>query len=338
MQYSGSGDVTAETQGVDLVLPPGAENTSTSGCEAADFAGFVAGGIAVLQRGTCNFADKAANAEAAGAAGVIIFDEGQPGRTEVLFGTLGGVGATIPVVGTSFDVGVALAADDVTARIFVDALSEDRNTVNVIAETLGGRADRVVVVGAHLDSVPEGPGHKRQRQRLGRHPRDRAPDQRARHRAAQQAALRVVGRGGVGPVRLGALRREPDAAPAGEHRAQPQLRHGRLAELRLLRLRRRRQRHAGRRPRRLGHHRGGVSRLLRRAGPADRADARSTDARTTAPSSRPGSPPAASSPGPKTSRPRSRPRSTAAPPASRTIPATTRPATTSTTSASRRST
>jgi Zn-dependent M28 family amino/carboxypeptidase len=31
-------------------------------------------------------------------------------------------------------------------------------TRNVIAETPTGRKDRVVVVGAHLDSVPEGPG------------------------------------------------------------------------------------------------------------------------------------------------------------------------------------
>ena len=37
-------------------------------------------------------------------------------------------------------------------------MSEIRSTVNVIAETQGGRDDRVVVVGAHLDSVPEGPG------------------------------------------------------------------------------------------------------------------------------------------------------------------------------------
>ena len=29
---------------------------------------------------------------------------------------------------------------------------------NVIADTPGGRTDRVVVVGAHLDSVTEGPG------------------------------------------------------------------------------------------------------------------------------------------------------------------------------------
>jgi Zn-dependent M28 family amino/carboxypeptidase len=40
----------------------------------------------------------------------------------------------------------------------VQTTSEIRSTFNVLAETPGGRGDRVVVVGAHLDSVPEGPG------------------------------------------------------------------------------------------------------------------------------------------------------------------------------------
>jgi hypothetical protein len=44
MEYSGSGDVTALLQAVDLVLPPGPEaSTSTSGCEVEDFADFVEG-------------------------------------------------------------------------------------------------------------------------------------------------------------------------------------------------------------------------------------------------------------------------------------------------------
>ena len=39
MEYSGAGDVTAPVTPVDLVLPPGAQdNTSSSGCEASDFA------------------------------------------------------------------------------------------------------------------------------------------------------------------------------------------------------------------------------------------------------------------------------------------------------------
>lgn len=159
MTYSGSDDVTAIAEGVDLLLPPAAAaNTSTSGCEAADFAGFTAGNIAVIQRGSCAFALKAQNAETAGAVGVIIFNEGQPGRTDAFLGTLGGPGATVPVVGAAFDVGVELAAGGVTVRMFVEADSELRISSNVIAETPGGRERRVVVVGAHLDSVPEGPG------------------------------------------------------------------------------------------------------------------------------------------------------------------------------------
>lgn len=77
-------------------IPPApTPNTSTSGCEAVDFAGFPAGAIAIVQRGTCTFAVKAANAQAAGASAVVIFNEGQPGRTDLFSGTLGGPGTTI---------------------------------------------------------------------------------------------------------------------------------------------------------------------------------------------------------------------------------------------------
>lgn len=160
MEYSGSGDVTAAVEAVDLLLPP--VGGSTSGCEAADFTGFTAGNIALIQRGTCDFVVKAANAEAAGAVGVIIFNEGNaPDRIDLLFGTLGAPEVNIPVVGTTHALGVALndlINDGLVVRLATTTTSEIRDTVNVIAETPTGRDDRVVVVGAHLDSVPEGPG------------------------------------------------------------------------------------------------------------------------------------------------------------------------------------
>jgi Zn-dependent M28 family amino/carboxypeptidase len=160
MDYSGSGDVEAATEAVDLSLADPA--ASTSGCEAADFGAFTAGNIAIIQRGACSFAQKAANAEVAGAAGVVIFNQGNDDPNDDRFGnflgTLGGPGATIPVVGSSYDVGVELAAAGTTAHLVVDATSEIRDSFNVIADSPGGRTDRVVVVGAHLDSVPEGPG------------------------------------------------------------------------------------------------------------------------------------------------------------------------------------
>jgi hypothetical protein len=68
------GDVTAAVTPVDLAL--GLGNTSTSGCEASDFAGFPDGNIALLQRGTCTFEQKAENAAAAGAVGIVIFNQG----------------------------------------------------------------------------------------------------------------------------------------------------------------------------------------------------------------------------------------------------------------------
>ncbi|MBF6127477.1 M28 family metallopeptidase [Nocardia brasiliensis] len=159
LTYSGSGDVNAKVQAVDLTLPPTPEPSSTSGCEAADFANFTAGNIALLQRGTCPFADKARNAQTAGAAGVIIFNEGQPGRTDAFAGTLGGPGFTIPVVGASFAVGEDLASPaDTVVRLKTDTESKVRSTSNVLAESKQGKADKVVMAGAHLDSVLAGPG------------------------------------------------------------------------------------------------------------------------------------------------------------------------------------
>ena len=165
MTYSGSGSVTAPVVAVDLVVPsPGASNGNTSGCEAADFAGFPAGAIALVQRGTCGFSVKASNAQAAGASAVIVFNEGQDGRTGVLNGTLGSADYRIPVVGTSFAVGDSLrngilnGQTGSTVQLKVARINEVRTTYNVIAQTEGGDPENVVLVGAHLDSVPRGPG------------------------------------------------------------------------------------------------------------------------------------------------------------------------------------
>jgi aminopeptidase Y len=163
MDYSGSGDVTGTLQAVDLVLPPGpAANTSTSGCEESDFDGFTAGNIALMQRGTCNFSVKVANAAAAGAVGAVIFNEGQPGRTDVIDGTLGSP-ADIPAVDTSFANGEALAAlaqQGAVVHIATSTESDIRRTYNVIADSTLGNPDarNTIVVGAHLDSVLAGPG------------------------------------------------------------------------------------------------------------------------------------------------------------------------------------
>ena len=77
---SASGDVTGPLWAADLVIPSPAPNTSTSGCEAADFAGMPAGAIVMLQRGTCGELAKMLNAQAAGAGGHRLHQRGQRRR------------------------------------------------------------------------------------------------------------------------------------------------------------------------------------------------------------------------------------------------------------------
>jgi Zn-dependent M28 family amino/carboxypeptidase len=159
MTYSAGGRVVDRpVQSVDLTLPAGATNSSTSGCEGADFARLRRGNIALLQRGTCTFATKVRNAQAAGAAAAIVFNEGQAGRRAPIQATLGRRGVRIPVVAASFALGRQLAGQRGTRMtIAVRARVETRRTANVLAE-LPGTGEGTVVLGAHLDSVPEGPG------------------------------------------------------------------------------------------------------------------------------------------------------------------------------------
>jgi Zn-dependent M28 family amino/carboxypeptidase len=156
---SGFGEVTGAVIPVDINLTP--PRASTSGCEAADFAGFDWSGandIALIQRGTCTFGVKAENAETAGAEAVIIFNQGNtPLREGLIVGTLDPVVVSIPVVGASFAQGEALARPGSTAHILVDP-PESRPQVNILAESPTGDPDNVIMAGAHLDSVQAGPG------------------------------------------------------------------------------------------------------------------------------------------------------------------------------------
>lgn len=153
---SGTGEVPdAPVVAVDINITPPRANDS--GCEEADFEGFPAGAIALVQRGTCPFADKALNAVAAGASAVVIFNQGDtdaPDRHNTLNPTLGEVTVDIPVVGTNFAAGVALAESGSTATVLVP----EATSYNVIAELPGRTSDNVVMAGAHLDSVPAGAG------------------------------------------------------------------------------------------------------------------------------------------------------------------------------------
>jgi Zn-dependent M28 family amino/carboxypeptidase len=162
LSNSGSSDVTARLRSVKLGLGAGPPTASTSGCAAADFEGFERGSVALIRRGTCPFQAKVENAVAAGAVGVVIMNEGTEGRTNAFSGMLSKP-AAVPVVGVAYERGRSLdlaARTDgaTTVRLAVDAVTGKRSTRNVLAETASRGEGRLIIVGAHLDSVPEGPG------------------------------------------------------------------------------------------------------------------------------------------------------------------------------------
>ncbi len=168
---TGFGTVTGPVIPVDLALGnsdwPADPSTSTSGCEASDFAGLDFSGpndIALTQRGTCFFSEKAVNAEAAGAEAIIIFNQGNsPTRlgpvsgnaTALPDGSPSNIG--IPMVGASFAAGIALSQEGSQAFVNIDP-PEEVTQYNVLAELPGRNDDNVVMAGAHLDSVQRGPG------------------------------------------------------------------------------------------------------------------------------------------------------------------------------------
>ncbi len=130
-------DVTAPVTAVDVNLD--GDRASDSGCEAEDFAGFPAGHIALLQRGTCDFSVKVANAEAAGGVGVVVFNQGNdvPGddRFGVFAGTLEADPADVTVFGISFDLGAELVnTPGLELHLAYDASLEHVETFNVLAD------------------------------------------------------------------------------------------------------------------------------------------------------------------------------------------------------------
>lgn len=145
MTFSFPGEASGLAQKVDNV-----------GCNASDFAFFQAGNIAIIERGHCNFVDKALLAQLAGAPAVIVYNNIPD---ELNLGLLvGGIGAvTVPVITATQAVGLELIGQ--TLSLVSDViLIQDVVTQNIIADTEFGNASQTVVIGGHLDSVIEGPG------------------------------------------------------------------------------------------------------------------------------------------------------------------------------------
>lgn len=169
LRGSPPGDVTAEIAAVGVSLGPG--NRSASGCTLDAFGdgakSRVAGKIALMQRGTCPFAEKVRNAETAGAVAALVFNQGDaPDRRGLLGGGLDGRGVdhgiTIPALFVTAGVGeqllAMLARSPVEVHLAADTAHRVDRVHNVVLDVPGERGGEVLIVGAHLDSVDEGPG------------------------------------------------------------------------------------------------------------------------------------------------------------------------------------
>ena len=157
MSYSGAGTATGTLREIDPRR--GERGERDAGCIAADFAGLPGGAVALVERGTCSLRLKVDNARRAGAGAAIVFNDGRPGREGAVTGSLGSPGAGIPAVSASYAVGRRLAGREGSrVRVVVRAVSGRRTTSNVLADLPGTGVRPVVMAGAHLDSVADGPG------------------------------------------------------------------------------------------------------------------------------------------------------------------------------------
>jgi Zn-dependent M28 family amino/carboxypeptidase len=142
--------------GVSGPLVP-ARVEDSPGCTASDYDGLpVAGAVVLVDRGQCPFGGKQAAAAERGAVALIVANN-EDG--DEMGGTLGEeTDVKIPVISVTKASGERLRARPADTTIKLNAGVRTERTRNVIAQTKTGSTSNVVMVGAHLDSVPEGPG------------------------------------------------------------------------------------------------------------------------------------------------------------------------------------
>lgn len=127
------------------------------GCDPSDYAAVTPGSVALVSRGNCTFDEKIAAAETNNPAAVIIFNEGNTADRIPNFRASASNVKEL-VLTTGYYAGVAMKVPGTTISITITTQQQTAYTMNVIADTKVGNAESVIVVGSHLDSVPEGPG------------------------------------------------------------------------------------------------------------------------------------------------------------------------------------
>ena len=146
------------------VVALGAEDGGTGradlGCSADDYRDVPAGAVVLVPPGGCFRRAQLLAAQEAGAGAYVTSSPGVPDGVALRPTLARPDGLTIPGVWVSADAASALreAAGREPVRLVVTARTERQPTRSVLAELPGSRAGAVVMLGAHLDSVLDGPG------------------------------------------------------------------------------------------------------------------------------------------------------------------------------------
>jgi Zn-dependent M28 family amino/carboxypeptidase len=157
--YAPPGDVSGRVVAIDR--PDEATPVPGKGCTAADYPEWSAGAIVVVRSGPCFRRDQVLAAQSVGAAGFVAAYPRAEGGSALRPTLIDPADLRIPAVGASLPVAqalVAAAGSGMSAQLVTDASAANAPTRSIIAELPGSDPDRVVMLGAHLDSVVDGPG------------------------------------------------------------------------------------------------------------------------------------------------------------------------------------
>lgn len=161
------GDKNFEARALQFSLPTPPDGVSgplvsapaddSPGCTPSDYDKLpVKGAVVLVDRGTCPFTEKEEAAVQRGAVALIVADNVDE---KEMGGTLGDkADVKIPVVSVTRAAGIQLRDKPGPVTVKLKAETRDIAARNVIAQTKTGSTSDVVMIGAHLDSVPEGPG------------------------------------------------------------------------------------------------------------------------------------------------------------------------------------
>ena len=131
-----------------------------AGCGAGDYGTVVVkGAIAVVDDTGCSVVDKQNTALAKGAVGLLVVSEpGSEGSPPGLFTPGYYLHLKVPVGVIRNNTDAALRRTRAPVRLILDVEADMVKSRNILAQTKSGDSHNVVMVGAHLDSVPAGPG------------------------------------------------------------------------------------------------------------------------------------------------------------------------------------